>query len=118
MNKKKRESLLVYVPKEDKFLSVRYGTGCNLTHEDIENGYDSYLYISIHVFNEDDNEFENDVDGGELLYKSSEETYDNDISTAAQAAVDFMFGEQTIYIPMIPEVFLDSKSNYFKNKIS
>ena len=106
---KKRETILVYIPKEDKFLSVTYGSGDNLTREDIENGYDSYLVISIHEFDEEYNVFKNDVDGGELLYKSSEKAYDYNILAAAEAAVDFMFDKKQEWIPLIPEIAMDSE---------
>lgn len=58
---------LLLFDKEDKqFIRISYGTGDNLTDEDIEEGYDDYLYISIDEF---DDAWEEEIDGGQMLLK-------------------------------------------------
>ena len=37
--------LLLYVPEREQFVRISYGTGDNLSSEDIEEGYDDYLYL-------------------------------------------------------------------------
>lgn len=62
--------LLLFVPEREQFVRISYGTGDNLSSEDIEQGYDDYLYISVDEF---DDEWIEDVDGGQMLLKMEEE---------------------------------------------
>ena len=62
--------LLIFEPERKQFIRISYGTGDNLSDEDIEDGYDDYLYISIDEF---DDSWEEEVDGGQMLLKMEEE---------------------------------------------
>lgn len=62
--------LLLFVPERKQFIRISYGTGDNLLHEDIKEGYDDYLYIVIDEF---DDGWQEDVDGGQMLLKMKEE---------------------------------------------
>ncbi len=62
--------LLLFVPEREQFVRISYGTGDNLSSEDIEEGYDDYLYISIDEF---DDAWEEEIDGGQMLLKIEEE---------------------------------------------
>jgi hypothetical protein len=64
--------LLLFVPERKQFVRISYGTGDNLSSEDIEEGYDDYLYIVIDEFNDG---WEEDVDGGQMLLKMEVEFY-------------------------------------------
>lgn len=61
--------LLLFIPEREQFVRISYGTGDNLSSEDIEAGYDDYLYISIDEF---DDGWVEDVDGGQMLLKMEE----------------------------------------------
>lgn len=58
--------LLLFSPERQQFIRISYGTGDNLSSEDIEEGYDDYLYIVIDEFNDG---WEEDIDGGQMLLK-------------------------------------------------
>lgn len=62
--------LLLFAPESKQFIRISYGTGDNLTSEDIDEGYDDYLYIIIDEF---DDGWQEDVDGGQMLLKMEEE---------------------------------------------
>lgn len=62
--------LLLFIPEREQFVRISYGTGDNLSSEDIEGEYDDYLYISIDEF---DDGWVEDVDGGQMLLKMKEE---------------------------------------------
>lgn len=62
--------LLLFVPKYEHFTRISYGTGDNLLHEDIEKGYDDYLYITADKF---DDGWEEDVDGAQVMLKMEAE---------------------------------------------
>jgi hypothetical protein len=62
--------LLLFGTENKQFIRISYGTGDNLSSEDIDEGYDDYLYISIDEF---DDGWQEDVDGGQMLLKMEEE---------------------------------------------
>lgn len=62
--------LLLFSPESKQFIRISYGCGDNLSDEDIEAGYDDYLYIVIDEF---DDGWQEDVDGGQMLLKMKEE---------------------------------------------
>lgn len=79
--------LLLYVPEREQFVSISYGTGDNLSSEDIEDGYDDYLYIVIDEFNDG---WEEDVDGGQMLLKIEEEWGHHNICQHIKDGLEFM----------------------------
>lgn len=62
--------LLIFATEREQFVRISYGDGSNLTHEDMADGCDDYLYITIDEFNDGWNE---DIDGGMMLLKMEEE---------------------------------------------
>lgn len=63
--------LLIFDYEHKWFVRISYGTGDNLLEEDIEEGFDDYLYITMDKF--DNEEWIEDVDGGQMMLKMSEE---------------------------------------------
>jgi hypothetical protein len=79
--------LLLYVPELKQFVRISYGTGDNLSSEDIEEGYDDYLYIVIDEF---DDGWEEDIDGGQMLLKMKEEWGHYNICQHIKDGLEFM----------------------------
>lgn len=92
-----QNGIMLFIPEEKQFLSVAIGTGDNLLDEDIEAGYDSYIYLQTFMYDDPNMEEE---DGGDMLYKSSEKTYDEDITTAVCDAIEFIYGELIDFVPL------------------
>ena len=65
--------------------------------EDYEQGFDAYLYIKTYQY--DDPDFE-ETDGGDLMYRSDERTYDDDITTAVYDALEFHYGSIPYFVPL------------------
>lgn len=93
----KMNGILLYIPEEKQFLSLAIGTGDNLLREDREQGYDSYIYIQTFTYDDPDME---ETDGGEMMYRISEQTYDDDITTAVCDAVEFIYGNLIDFVPL------------------
>lgn len=93
----KQNGILLWIPEEKQIFAVSVGTGDNLLPEDIKAGYDSYLYI--HTFTFDDPDMEEE-DGGDMMYKTEEETYDEDICTAVYDALEFHYGNAVDFVPL------------------
>lgn len=89
--------IMLWVPEKEEIFQVMIGDGCNLLKEDYEQGFDSYLYIKTYVY--DDPEFYED-DGGDLMYRSEEHTYDDDITTAVYDALEFHYDYVPEFIPL------------------
>ena len=62
--------LLIFVPENKHFVRISYGTGDNLLHEDLEAGYDDYLYITVDEFNDG---WVEDIDGSQVMLKMQAE---------------------------------------------
>lgn len=89
--------IMLYVPSAKQIFQVMIGTGDNLLAEDYEAGYDAYLYIKAYEY--DDPDFE-EIDGGVMMYRSDEETYDEDICTAVYDALKFFYDSVPDFIPL------------------
>jgi len=63
--------LLLFDCEHNWFIRISYGTGDNLLNEDIEEGFDDYLYIQMDKF--DNGEWIEDVDGGMMMLKMAKE---------------------------------------------
>ena len=86
-----------WIPEKNEIFQVMIGDGFNLSREDYEQGLDGYLYIKTYQY--DDPDFE-ELDGGQLDYRSNEHTYDDDITTAVYDALEFHYGEVPYFIPL------------------
>ena len=93
----KYNGIMLWIPDENQIFQVMIGDGCNLLEEDYEAGYDAYLYIKAYEY--DDPDFE-EIDGGDMSYRSDEETYDEDICTAVYDALKFFYDEVPNFIPL------------------
>ena len=96
-NKKDGNGIMLWIPEKEEIFQVMIGTGDNLLKEDYEQGYDSYLYIKTYQY--DEPEFE-ETDGGDMMYRSNEEAYDNDIKMAVYDALKFNYGTVPYFIPL------------------
>jgi hypothetical protein len=93
----KYNGIMLWIPDTKQIFQVMIGTGDNLLDEDYEAGYDSYLYIQLYGY--DDPGFE-EIDGGDMMYRSDEETYDEDICTAVYDALKFFYEYVPDFIPL------------------
>lgn len=59
------DDLFVYVPEMRQIIRIAEGSGDNLLHEDIENGYVDYIYYDQHQLESSMPE----VDGGQIMLK-------------------------------------------------
>lgn len=89
--------IMLWVPEREEIFQVMIGDGFNLLEEDRAQGLDGYLYIKTYAY--DDPDFE-ELDGGQLDYRSDEQTYDEDITTAVYDALEFHYGEVPYFIPL------------------
>ena len=94
---KSKNGIMLWIPEKEEFFQVMIGDGSNLTQEDYEQGLDAYLYIKTYIY--DDPDFEEN-DGGQLDYRSEEQTYDEDITTAVYDALEFHYGYAPEFIPL------------------
>ena len=58
--------LLLFVPENKHFVRISYGTGDNLTNEDLKEGYDNYLYVTVDEFNDG---WDEEIDGTQVMLK-------------------------------------------------
>ena len=89
--------IMLWIPEREEIFQVMIGDGCNLLREDYEQGFDAYLYIKTYQY--DDPDFE-EMDGGDLMYRSNEHTYDDDITTAVYDALVFHYNMVPYFIPL------------------
>ena len=94
------EGVLLWVKSASEFISIQFGSGDNLSQEDYEEGYDSYVYIT--QFKYASNDFE-ETDGGMMLYKSDDAGYGDDICNAVYDALEFTYTNVTDFIPLVKE---------------
>lgn len=94
---KHNNGIMLWIPEKNEVFQVMIGDGCNLLKEDIAQGFDAYLYIKTYVY--DDPDFD-EMDGGDLMYVSDNETYNYDITTAVYDALEFHYGSVPYFIPL------------------
>ena len=94
---RKENGIMLWIPKKNEIFQVMIGDGSNLSEEDRAQGLDGYLYIKTYQY--DDPDFE-EIDGGQLDYRSDKETYDNDITTAVYDALEFHYGSVPYFVPL------------------
>jgi len=75
-NKFEGAGIILYSPFSNLFYKIAFGDGCN--SDDLTEGCDDYMYLTIDKYNED-GDFEEDVDGGQLDFNRKNYTgYIND----------------------------------------
>ena len=75
---------------------VKFGVGDNLLPEDIESGYNDYIYIEELEF-EDPNTM-NEVDGGQVLFNNEVEDYYSNLGHFIDISLDEMDMKNQTYI--------------------
>lgn len=88
---------MLWIPDIEEIFCVSIGTGCNLTTEYRAKSYDAYLYIQTYKY--DDQEFV-EYNGGEMMFKSDEEVYQDDICFAVYDALEFIYDTIPVFIPL------------------
>jgi hypothetical protein len=63
MRRTNMKDLVIFVKNDEKIIRIAEGDGCNLTDEDIKDGYVDYLYYDIF----DAQDFQDVEDGGMVL---------------------------------------------------
>lgn len=96
-----RQEACIFIPLNATFYVFEFGTGDNLLPEDFELGYDSYINIESHRFDEEGMSLI-DGDGGIFLY--SEDDFDSDniwsyIPSAIQETDAFDIAQRTGLYP-------------------
>lgn len=71
-NTSDEKGILIYLPASETFISAKFGTGENLLKEDIEKGYDDYIYIRQLIF---DNTEMIELDSAQLDFNSETEDF-------------------------------------------
>lgn len=94
---KDKNGIMLWIPKKKQIFQVMIGLGDHLCDEDIIQGYDSYLYIKVYEYHDPDFL---EIDGGDMMYTSSRETYDDDICTAVYDALKFHYDYVPDFIPL------------------
>lgn len=94
---RKENGIMLWIPEKEEIFQVMIGDGFNLSEEDRAQGLDGYLYIKTYAY--DDPDFE-EIDGGQLDYRSEDHTYDNDITTAVYDVLKFHYGTVPYFIPL------------------
>lgn len=94
-NKSIEKGVLLLI-RADKPLFIRavFGTGDNLLREDIEAGYNDYIYIESYSF--DGDEFVED-DGGQFLFNNEKADYYDNLEHFCKTAVEEICIEGTEY---------------------
>lgn len=80
--------LVIYVKKEEKIICISEGDGCNLSKDDIANGYVDYLYYDIY----DPQYIEDVMDGGMALCEKPIPEEFSDISEVVSRVLDLHYG--------------------------
>jgi hypothetical protein len=68
-NRKENKTMRIYILGEDEIIEFSEGAGGNLTDEDIEAGYEDYIYYA--VYDVSDLDEVEEVDGGMMLLTES-----------------------------------------------
>ncbi len=88
------KDLVIYCIRNEKIIRISEGDGCNLSQEDIDNGYVDYLYYDIF----DTQDLQNVEDGGMILLKKPIKEEFNCVGDVIRRVHDFAFSEyQHIY---------------------
>lgn len=111
------KDLVIYCIRNEKIIRISEGDGCNLSQEDIDNGYVDYLYYDIF----DPQDIQDVEDGGMiLLEKPIKEEFDN-IATLVYRVLSISFGDDFVDGAFILDLYtiLSGKNewySYFKKE--
>ena len=81
------KDLVIFVKNYEKIIRISEGDGCNLTNEDIDEGYVDYLYYDIF----DAQDFQDVEDGGMVLLKKPIKEEFNSVGEVLQRVFDFIY---------------------------
>ena len=83
------KGILIYLKSEDIFINARFGSGTNLSSEDIKNGYNDYITYELLEYSGDQDIFE-EVDGGMIVFNSKEhQEYYKNMDKFIKAVLEF-----------------------------
>lgn len=79
------KGIFLFDKKEKLFINAAFGTGDNLTSDDIADGYDDYIYIDTFKWNDPD-----PLDGGLRLFKKAESDFYDNLDSFTKAVLEFL----------------------------
>ena len=100
-SKSNEKGVLLFIPKTGVFLMAKFGIGDNLLPEDVESGYNDYIYIEELEF--EDPDMMNEIGGGQVLFNNEEEDYYKNLSHFIEVSLEEMdmTGQEYIILQLI-----------------
>ena len=100
-SKSNEKGVLLFIPKTGVFVMAKFGIGDNLLPEDVESGYNDYIYIEELEF--EDPDMMNEIGGGQVLFNNEEEDYYNNLSHFIEVSLEEMdmTGQEYIILQLI-----------------
>lgn len=83
------KGIFLFDKKEKLFINAAFGTGDNLTPDDIADGYDDYIYIDTFKWNGDMMN-PDPLDGGLRLFKKAESDFYNNLDSFTKSVLEFL----------------------------
>lgn len=83
------KGIFLFDKKEKLFINAAFGTGDNLTSDDIADGYDDYIYIDTFKWNGDMMN-PDQLDGGLRLFKKAESDFYDNLDSFTKAVLEFL----------------------------
>lgn len=83
------KGIFMFDKKEKLFINAAFGTGDNLTSDDIADGYGDYIYIDIFKWNGDMMN-PDPLDGGLRLFKKAESDFYDNLDSFTKAVLEFL----------------------------
>lgn len=94
------KGIFLFNKKEKIFINAAFGTGDNLTPDDIADGYDDYIYFDTFRWNGDMMN-PDPLDGGLILFKKAEsDLYDN-LDSFTKVVLEFLDYEDSDDIELL-----------------
>ena len=94
------KGIFLFDKKEKLFINAAFGTGDNLTPDDIADGYDDYIYFDTFRWNGDMMNPDS-LDGGLILFKKAEsDLYDN-LDSFTKVVLEFLDYEDSDDIELL-----------------
>ena len=100
-SKSNEKGVLLFIPQTGVFVMAKFGIGDNLLPEDVESGYNDYIYIEGLEF--EDPDMMNEIGGGQVLFNNEEEDYYNNLSHFIEVSLEEMdmTGQEYIILQLI-----------------
>lgn len=99
-SKNSEKGIFVFDSKEKLFINAAFGSGDNLTRDDIADGYDDYIYIDVFRWNGDMMN-PDPLDGGMRLFKKAESDFYDNLESFAKAVLEFLDYEDSDNIELL-----------------